>query len=245
MCLSAPVELRQNTQMTTFRLFASILGIALSSLAITTAAAPQDSINTVVTQFLHKETQGLPGRVSFSIGALDPRTQLTPCPALEAFHPAGGRLWGKTTVGVRCQMPNGWTVYVPVQISVTAPYLVTARPLSQGQSIAQSDLLTQNGDLAALPSGILSEPSQAIGKTLRNSVGVGQPIRSDMLLAPLIIKQGQAVKLIAGGAGFSVTGDGIALGNASEGQTIQIRTPNGATVSGVARQGNVVEIGNF
>jgi flagella basal body P-ring formation protein FlgA len=231
--------------MITSRLYSCALGIALAALAATAGAAPQDSVTTVVSQFLHKETQGLPGRVSYSIGTLDPRTQLTPCPALEAFHPVGGRLWGKTTVGVRCQVQNGWTVYVPVQISVSANYLATARPLSQGQTITQSDLLTQSGDLAALPSGILSEPAQAIGKTLRNSVAAGQPIRSDMLSAPLIIKQGQAVKLIAGGTGFSVSGDGIALGNAAEGQTIQIRTPNGSTVSGVARQGNVVEIGNF
>lgn len=231
--------------MTISRLCCFFVGIIHAALTVAATVTPQDGVTSVVTQFLQKETQGLPGRVSYSIGALDPRTQINPCPAMEAFHPAGGRLWGKTTVGVRCQMQNGWTVYVPVQISVTANYLATSRPLSQGQIISQTDLLTQSGDLASLPSGILSEPTQAIGKTLRNSVAAGQPVRADMLSSPLIIKQGQAVKLIAGGSGFSVSGDGIALGNAAEGQTIQIRTPNGTTVSGVARQGNIVEIGNF
>lgn len=219
--------------------------MALTVTAVTTHAATQDIVAHTVNQFLHKETQGLPGRVSYSIGTLDPRTQLTPCPAIEAFQPATGRLWGKTTIGVRCNAPNGWTIYVPVQISVVTDFLATAKPLSQGQVLTLADLLTRSGDLAALPSGILTEPSQAVGKTLRNSVAAGQPLRSDMLSAPLVIKQGQAVKLIAGGTGFSVTGDGIALGNAAEGQTIQIRTPNGSTISGVARQGNLVEVGNF
>lgn len=231
--------------MITLRIRYWLVTLALAIISASANATAQDIITSTVKQFLQKETQGLPGRVNYSIGALDPRTQLTPCPAVEAFQPAAGRLWGKTTIGVRCNAPNGWTVYVPVQISVTANYLATAKPLSQGQVLTQADLLTQSGDLAALPSGILTESAQAIGKTLRNSVAAGQPLRSDMLSAPLIIKQGQAVKLVAGGTGFSVTGDGIALGNAAEGQTVQVRTPNGTAISGVARQGNIVEVGSF
>lgn len=219
--------------------------LLLANLPAMAATAPQDIVGNAVHHFLRKETQGLPGNVSFHIGSIDPRTQLAPCPAVEAFQPAGARLWGKTTVGVRCTAPNGWVIYVPVQISVTANYLATAKPLSQGQVVALTDLMAQSGDLAALPSGVLTEPSQAVGKTLRNSVGAGQPLRSDMLMAPLIIKQGQAVKLIANGTGFSVSGDGTALGNAAEGQTVQIRTPSGTTISGIARPGSVVEVGNF
>lgn len=224
-----------------FRLLAAL--ILLGSLpAVATA---QDIVSNAVHQFLRKETQGLPGIVTFTVGSLDPRTQLSPCPAVEAFQPAGGKLWGRTAVGVRCTAPNGWVVYVPVQISVTANYLATAKPLNQGQTISLSDVMTQSGDLAALPSGIITEAKQALGKTLRNSVGAGQPLRTDMLMAPYIIKQGQAVKLIAKGIGFSASGDGISLGNAADGQTVQIRTPAGTTISGIARPGNIVEVGNF
>ncbi len=222
-----------------------LLALLCSLLTLGATAAPQDIVGNAVQQFLRRETLGLPGSVTFTVGSLDPRTQLAPCPAVEAFQPTGSKLWGKTTVGVRCTAPNGWVVYVPVQITVTANYLASAKPLNQGQVLALSDLMAQSGDLAALPSGVLTETTQVVGKTLRNSVGAGQPLRADMLVAPLIIKQGQAVKLVANGVGFSASGDGIAVSNASEGQTVQIRTPSGTTVSGIARPGSIVEVGNF
>ena len=231
-----------NTSPTLIR---SLLALTLYAGTAYLHAATPDPVTTAVNQYLQKETQGLPGRVKYSVGALDPRTQLTPCPALEVFQPNGARLWGRTTVGVRCNNTNPWTIYVPVQITVTANYLSASKPLSQGQILSVSDLQTLSGDLATLPNGILTEANQAIGKSLRNSVGAGQPLRADMLSAPLVIKQGQAVKLITRGQGFSATGDGIALSNAAEGQTVQVRTANGAAISGTAHQGNTVHIGDF
>lgn len=213
--------------------------------ATSPASTSQEVVIHTVDRFLRKETRGLPGRVSYSIGALDPRTQLTPCPALEAFLPPGSRLWGNSTIGVRCVAAANWSIYVPVQISVYGNYLVSSHPLSQGQVISEGDLALQNGDLAALPSGTLTELAQALGKTLRNSVGAGQPLRADTLLAPIIIRQGQAVRLLANGPGFAVTGDGTALNNAAEGQSVQVRTPSGTTTSGIARPGGIVEVKAF
>jgi flagella basal body P-ring formation protein FlgA len=228
-----------------FLLVAALPANAQSAPATAAATLNPEVIVHTVDRFLRKETRGLPGRVTYTVGALDPRTQLSPCAALEAFLPPGSRLWGNSTVGVRCTAPTAWSIYVPVQVSVFGNYLATAAPLRQGQEITDNDVVLQNGDLAALPSGILTELSQALGKTLRNSVGAGQPLRSDMVQSPIIIRQGQAVRLIANGPGFAVTGEGTALSNAAEGQTVQVRTPTGTTTSGIARSGGIVEIKAF
>ena len=112
-------------------------------------SAQQDVVTNAVDQLLRTQTRGLPGRVSYTIGQLDPRTQLAPCPAVEAFLPPGNRLWGRISVGVRCLADGGWTVYVPVQVSVTANFLVSARPLSPGQILSISDVVTETNWLGA------------------------------------------------------------------------------------------------
>lgn len=197
-----------------------------------------------VDQFLRIQTRGLPGRVKYSIPPLDPRTQLAPCPALEAFLPPGARLWGRISVGVRCLAEGGWTIYVPAQVSVTANYLVSARPLSPGQALNMNDVVIQSGDLASLPGGVLTDIQQALGKNVRNAIGAGQPLRSDMLMAPWVVQQGQTVKIISKGPGFSVSSEGRAMNNAADGQIAQARLGNGQTISGVARSGGIIEIGN-
>lgn len=195
-----------------------------------------------VEQYLQRQTQGLPGKVTTSVGQLDPRTQLGACSALEPFTLPGSRLWGKSTVGVRCLGPANWTVYVPVQVNVTGNYVVTVRPLGAGQPLAGDDLAVRQGDLTNLPPSVLTDPAQGIGKTLKSGLGSGQPVRSDLLIAPYVIQQGQDVRLISKGPGYAVSNEGKALNNASEGQIARARTASGQTVSGIARPGGIIEI---
>lgn len=208
----------------------------------TVAAFADERVTATVEQYLKTHTQGLPGKVTTSVGQLDPRTQLAPCSAMEPFSLSGGKLWGNATVGVRCLGPNNWTVYVPVKIKVVGQYVVTLRPLAAGHTLTPGDITMREGDLTNLPPSILADPELGVGKTLKSGLGSGQPIRSDMLIAPLVIQQGQDVRLISKGPGFSVTNEGKALNNASEGQVARARTGSGQTVSGIARAGGIIEI---
>lgn len=213
-------------------------------LAIRPAIASNDPILGAAERHARLQTQGLPGQVRVTVGGLDPRTQLPPCTALEAYTPPGVRLWGKTSIGVRCLGPNSWSVLVPVQISVSNHYVTTARSLSGGQLIQAGDLASMAGDLTAQPAGVVTDPATAIGKILKNSLAAGQPLRADQLLAPLVIRQGQTVRLTSKGAGFSISNEGKAINNAAEGQITQIRMPSGQVVSGTAKGDGTAEI-NF
>lgn len=208
------------------------------------AEARQDpaTVRKAVEEFLAIQTKGLPGAVSFNVGGIDPQNNLAPCAMLEAFMAPSARPWGKTTAGVRCRAEAGWSLYVPVQIKVIGEYLVIARPLAQGQIVAEEDLAKHSGDLAALPSGILTDPAQAIGQSMTMSVTSGRPLRSDMLRQTPVVQQGQSVKVTSTGPGFQVATEGKPLANAADGQVVQVRTASGQTVSGVARSGGTVEI---
>ena len=100
----------------------------------------------------------------------------------------------------------------------------------------------RSGNLSTLPTNILTDQAQAIGKTVKNSFAAGLPLRSDLLIAPWAVQQGQSVKTVSNGPGFSVSSEGKALNNAVDGQVVQVRTASGQTVSGIARMGGVVEV---
>ena len=195
-----------------------------------------------VENYVRGETAGFPGQVSISLGAIDARLNLPACQALELFLPAGGRLWGQATVGVRCNSQTPWTVYVPVSVKVMANVVHAAKPLAQGQPVAAADLVLQKTDLAQLPAGILTEPAQAVGKTLVSSIASGQPLRQDMLRSPPVVLQGQSVKLLAQGRGFNVSSEGKALAAAAAGQVVQVRTNSGQIINGIARHDGIVEV---
>jgi flagella basal body P-ring formation protein FlgA len=50
------------------------------------------------------------------------------------------------------------------------------------------------------------------------------------------------VRVVSTGAGFSVSAEARAIGTAADGQVVQVRTPAGAILSGVAHAGGLVEV---
>lgn len=210
-------------------------------LSLPAFAADHDVALDTAERHLRLQTQGLPGKVSITMGKLN-IGQLPPCTAHEAFSPPGMRLSGNVHVGVRCLGPNSWSVLVPAHIAVTGDYVTTARALVAGQTLRADDLAVVSGDISRLPTGTVTDPAGAVGKTLRNSLGAGQPLRSDQLLASLVIRQGQSVRVVSKGAGFAVSAEGKALNNAAEGQVAQVRMSSGQTVSGIARPDGSIEI---
>jgi flagella basal body P-ring formation protein FlgA len=209
-------------------------------------AAQQDAapVKKAIDAWLKTQTQGLPGQVSWEIGAIDSASQLAPCSKFEVSLPSGARLWGRSHLIVRCLTEAGWRIYVPVRLHLMGDYLVAARPIAQGQTLSENDLAVQRGDLADLPTNVLTDAALAIGKTAAAPIPAGRPLRADLLKAPLVIRQGQSVRLVASGPGFAVANEGRALGNAREGEVTQVRLANGQVVSGTARSDGSVAV-NF
>ncbi|MBA2658220.1 MAG: flagellar basal body P-ring formation protein FlgA [Nitrosospira sp.] len=199
-------------------------------------------IQEAVTSFLRTQSAGLPGQIEITPGIIDARISLPACAALEPSLPSGSRAWGNTTVIVNCTVPSPWTIYVRATVKVVADYVVSAKPLSQGQLLTAADLTTLKGDLTQLPPGIITDPNQAFGRTMASSIPLGSPLRQDILRARAAVRAHQSVKLVSSGRGFSVTAEGKALGNAVDGQIVQVRSASGPIVSGIARMGSIVEV---
>ncbi len=238
----AGIEKHSFAMFKNLRLFTLLLLAAPLALA-QTPGARQDgaALRKVAEHYLQTQSAGLPGKVTVKIGAVDPRLSLPACPAPEAFQQPGARPWGKTTVGVRCTAPS-WSMFLQAQVTVIADYVTAAVPLAQGQAIEAGQLTTMQGDIAAMPNGIVTEMAQAIGRTPIVSLPAGAPLRLDSLKSKPVVQQNQAVRIVSRGENFSVSGEGKAIGNAGEGQVVQVRTPRGAIISGTARMGGIVEV---
>lgn len=220
--------------------FLALIFVLFASLA----GARQDAapVKSAIEEYLRLQTQGLPGKVTYSVGEIDAGNNLVPCSSLDVALPKEGRLWGRGNVIVRCQAEPGWKLYVPIHVRVTSEFLVTSRALGLGQTITETDLDQRSGDLTELPDGIFNDKSQAVGRITAQAIPAGRPLRSDMLRLPLVVQQGQGVKVVSRGSGFQVSSEGRALKNAAAGQVVQVRLSNGQVVSGIARSGGVVEV---
>ena len=220
------------------------MAVALAVAAQPPQAARQDPRQVIksVERFLHVQTAGLPGEVTIDVGTLDPRLNLAACSSLQPFLPGASRAWGKTTVGVRCNGGSSWTVYVQAEVRVLGDYFVTAAPLAQGAVIEEMQLVKARGDLSALPAGVITDPAQAVGKTLAMPLAAGLPLRQDILRSPPVVQQGQIVRILLNGPGFSVSNEGRALASGAEGQVVQARTPQGQVVSGIAKAGGTLVV---
>jgi flagella basal body P-ring formation protein FlgA len=234
-----------NQSMTGFFRLAVFFLACMSGLA-NVASATQDPapVKKAIENWLKTQAQSLPGQVSYEIGNLDRSNQLAPCTAFDISRPSGGQPWGRTNVQVRCISEAGWRVYIPVHIRVKIEYVISARPIAQGQVVVADDLSAQLGDLSELPANIITDPGLAVGKAAATSIPVGRPVRADMLKAITAIRQGQTVKVVSRGPGFAVTNEGRALNNAVEGQVTQVKLGTGQVVSGIAKSNGSVEV-NF
>ncbi|MDN7182047.1 flagellar basal body P-ring formation protein FlgA [Caballeronia sp. SEWSISQ10-4 2] len=200
-----------------------------------------DSIRAAALAFLTQQAAGLPGKADITVTPVFPRG-LAACSTLEPFLPAGSRLWGRTTVGVRCSGERPWTLYLQARVSVMATYYLAARAVAPGEVLSAADLIPRDGDLTTMPQAIVTDPSQAVGAVTLSRLAAGLPLRTDMLRGAGAIVIGQTVHVVTNGAGFSISAEGSAMNNAAPGQQVRVKTAGGQIISGVAKDASTVEI---
>ncbi|HEF5783231.1 flagellar biosynthesis protein FlgA [Burkholderia multivorans] len=200
-----------------------------------------DTIRRAALTFLQQQIAGLPGKTSATVAPAFPRG-LAACTTLEPFLPTGARLWGRTTVGVRCAGERPWTVYLQAKVTVHATYYVAARQIAPGEPLSAADLVARDGDLTVLPLAVITDPAQAIGATALARIAAGLPLRQDMLKSAASVSAGQTVRVVAAGPGFTISAEGSALANAAPGQSVRVRMAAGQIVTAIVKDAGTVEI---
>lgn len=228
------------------------IGIALAVSAAPALSAPgrdtkieaPEAIAAAAEAFLRDQLSGVAGASGAPTVSVDaPRAANLPsCEKMVASLPVGGRMRPRVTVNVRCVAPQSWTTYVQANVSLPVQYYVAARPLAPGQTIGTADIQPQDGDLATLPPGALTDPAALVGMQASYRINAGRPILARNLRSPDSITRGQNVRIVARGNGFTITNEGEAMSTASPGGSVQVRTASGQTLTGIVRGPGEVEI---
>ncbi len=188
--------------------------------------------------------QAAPGlRAEVRIGQLDARLKLAPCASVQPYLPAGMKLWGNARIGLRCaDAGSRWNVFLPITVDVFGPGLVAASALPAGAVLSAADLRPATVNLSASPSAAVAAAELAIGRTLAKPLSPGDTLRDADLRARQWFSAGDTVRIVAGGSGWRIHGEGQALNAGLEGQAVRVRTESGRIVSGVAAGDRMVEV---
>lgn len=216
------------------RSWRATLPALLAAACAAAAGAPlDDRVRAAIENFLLAQAAGAPGQVTVRVP--DPASALPACTALQPFLPQGVAPWGRVSVGVRCADERPWTRFIGAQVAVQGRYLAAARAIGAGQALGEADVVERSGDLAKLPRTVLTDPALAAGMVAANPIAPGAPLRSDLLRAPVVIRQGQVVRVVTEGAGFTLATEGRAVTQAAAGAAVQVRTGAGRVLTGTAR----------
>ena len=166
--------------------------------------------------------EGVEARVEAS--PLDRRLRLPACDkALSAFASPGGKSSGRPSIGVRCDGSSPWSIYVPVTVERLGQVVVTTRPVARGQTLGQDDLRLAERDLGDLRAGYLTGLDQALGQRAMRDLPADAELTPAHVSAPIAIKRGADVTIVASDELLDVRMRGVALAAGSVGQRIRVR----------------------
>jgi len=213
-------------------------------LAPAPAFEPLDAIRASAEGYVRSQLGKSSGVVRVSAGALDSRLRLARCgAALHAQLPSGFTLQARATVGVSCEAPTRWTLYVPVTVERQIAVLVLKRAVERDAFLTPEDVSVESRAVTGLDSAYLSDPAELKGRAVRRTLAAGTALTVDMLTPNFLVRRGQDVVLLAGVGTIQVRAAGRALDDAAAGVRVKVQNMSSMrVVEGVAQSSGVVRV---
>jgi flagella basal body P-ring formation protein FlgA len=181
--------------------------------------------------------------IEVQIRPLDARLNLAQCgEPLRVLPENTQRALGPVSVGIRCDSPQPWTLYVRGQVSASATVPVMAASVGRGQLVGRRDVQLENRRISSDLGPIVTEIDDIIGKEARRNLSPGKTLNYADLRAPELIARGDLVTLVSGGGGLKVSMQGKAMASGAAGDRILVTNlSSGKRIEGViAADGSVV-----
>jgi flagellar basal body P-ring formation protein FlgA len=129
---------------------------------------------------------------------------------------------------VRCP-GEGWRREFIVRAQVSARVLVAASDIPAGQALTEADVMLERRALQATPDTV-SEPREIVGMSARRALRAGDSVRKSALVAPILVKRGDAVRILASRGEIEVSVAGVALEGGANGTVISVRNASSNNV---------------
>jgi flagellar basal body P-ring formation protein FlgA len=205
---------------------------------------PPESIRAAAEAFVKSQLPQEASVASVTAGALDSRLRLVRCTGgLRPQLPAGAALQSRTMIGVACEGPVHWTVYVPVTVESRISVLVLKHPVPRDARLTIEDVTVETRKVTGLSTAFLTAASDLQARTVQRPLPMGTTLTIDMFKPDLVIKHGQEVTLVAAAGGIEVRAAGRALADAAGGTRLKVQNLSSLkVVEGVVEGPDLVRV---
>lgn len=212
--------------------WALLASLALPALAAT-ASAPAPSLTARIEQAALAQLV----RQADAAGLSEPEFSVTlaggraapACSQPVAIAVLDARTPARMRFAAQCPDSGGWRYEYVVRGAVTAMVAVTAAPVAPGQLLTAADLALERRDVSAVADSFATVEA-ASGQASRRTLRAGELLRQSQLAAPLLVKRGDAVTMVARHEQVTVSTAGEALDSGAGGAVVRVRNANGQVV---------------
>lgn len=183
------------------------------------------TIRAIVEDYLDTQLDRSDGRVVVRNVEVPSPVRLAPGAYRSRVAPRRGTpLVGRTQLQVEFlqneKLVSGITV--TVQIAVFENVYVSRRGIPRGKEITADDILSERRDVSTLPRGIITRAEDVVGKQAKIALPPLMPLRHEQFAAPVVVKRGEVVTLLAESAGLRITTNGEVREDAPQGAQVRV-----------------------
>ncbi|MBB3221443.1 flagellar basal body P-ring formation chaperone FlgA [Pseudoduganella umbonata] len=151
------------------------------------------------------------------------------CTQPPRVEPADVRTPARMRFVAICPDRGGWRYEFVTRAKISAKVAVAATDLSTGKILSPQDLLLERHDISGMPDSF-SDLTLVQDMATRRTVRAGDVLRQNMLVAPTLVKRGDAVRIVAKNEQIEVSMAGEALDGGGRGATIRVKNASGITI---------------
>jgi len=212
---------------------ARIVLLVLPVLAVTPVlAAPTVASQVEEAARAELEKQAAASRLTdarFELTVVPPRVAPN-CPGPVEVDTLDTRQATRMRFAVRCPQAGSSRLEYIVRARISASVVVTAAPVAANEVLTDAHLTVGQRDITSVADPVI-DPIDAVGQTSRRSLRAGDVLRNSSISAPVLVKRGDAVVMIARIEGVEVSTAGEALDAGARGATVRVRnSTSGQTV---------------
>jgi flagella basal body P-ring formation protein FlgA len=218
--------------------------LAMPCMAAVQDIEPLESVRGAAESFVKTQLPREANVASVTAGTLDSRLRLARCTSgMHAQLAAGAALQSRTMVGVACDGPVRWMIYVPVTVESRISVLVLKHPVPRDARLTIEDVTVESRRVTGLATAYLTSPNDLQARTAQRPLAMGTTLTMDMLKPDLVIKHGQEVTLVAAAGGIEVRATGRALADAAGGARLKVQNLSSLrVVEGVVEGPDLVRV---
>ncbi|MBI2802775.1 MAG: flagellar basal body P-ring formation protein FlgA [Gammaproteobacteria bacterium] len=216
-----------------------LAGFAASAIA-TPAIQSLADIQTAAADWLRGQASAGGREVEVLANRLDPRLRLVACDApLTVAQGPGAKQIGYTSVSVRCEGVNPWSLFVPVVVRERIPVVVATTALPAGKILGPHDTKLESQWVLDGAQQVVRSPDGAVGRITVRQIAAGEVLLQGALRTVRAVRRGEIVVLALEQGPVAIHMGGTAMQDGAVGERIQVRNATSRRVV----EGTILEPG--